>query len=80
MDGRNEPEIPSTAPQDLNPTPTFKPSKGPVDACSVEDEINVASPISPLVHFVLRNFAFAMFLISLVTSIVFFAVTWFTVV
>ena len=85
----NEPEIPSTAPEDSNPTPTahvdiragtLKSSRGSADACAGEDEISAVPPNHSFAHFVLGNFALAMFLISLIIFIVFFAVTWFTVI
>ena len=66
MDGCSEPDIPSIAPEDLIPTPAA-------------DEDEVRSPTPSLVHFVLGNFAFAMFLISLTIFIVFFAVAWLTI-
>ena len=87
MDGRSELEISSTALEDSNPVPvthvdiraTPKSSRASVDACVGEEELNAAPPIPSLVHFILGNFAFAMFLISLIIFIVSFAVTWFTV-
>ena len=65
----------------ISPSPagTLKSSKGSVDACVDEGGINPMYPTPSLVHFVLGNFAFATFLISLIISIVFFAVTWLTV-
>ena len=91
MGGCSGPEIPPKASEDPNPIPaahvdiytstgTLKPSKEPADACADEGEINVAPPIPSLVHFALGSFAFAMFLISLITFVVFFAVTWLTVI
>jgi len=88
MDACSEPETPLT-PED--PTPTLathadiragflKSSRRSAGACAGQSEINVVSRIPFLVNFILGNFAFAMFLISLVTSIVFFAVAWFTVI
>jgi len=52
----------------------------PADACADEDsEVNMMLPTPSLIHSVLGNFAFAVFLISLAILIVFFAATWLTV-
>ena len=62
----------STNPGDpisLSPTGTFNSSRGSADVCADEDEINAMYPTPSLVHFVLRNFTFAMFLISLIVSV-----------
>jgi len=112
MYGCSEPDIASTVPEDLVPTPAIdidvctaalsptlqtgrsrgsgdpislspagplKSGRRSADACVDEDEINAMPPIPFLVRFVLGNFAFAMFFISLIVFIVFFAVTWLTV-
>jgi len=64
----------------LSPAGTFKSSGGSAGARVNEDEINaMPGPTPSLVHFVLGNFILAMFLISLIIFIVFFAVTWLTV-
>ena len=52
---------------------------GPVDNYADEDMVNTTPPTQSLIHFVLGNFFFAMFSISLTLSIIFFAATWFTV-
>ena len=73
---------PSKRPGDpisLRPAGTLKSGRRSADACVDEDEINAMPPTPFLVHFVLGNFAFAMFFISLIVFIVFFAVTWLTV-
>jgi len=49
------------------------------ESCVDKDEVNASPPAPSLAQFVLGSFFFAMFLISLITFIVFFAVTWFTV-
>jgi len=53
--------------------------RGSAEGCADKDEINASPPTPPLIHFVLGNFFFATFLISLIISIIFFAVTWFTI-
>ena len=65
---------------------TPKSNSRSVDTSADEDDrkINMTPRSSALstrspVHFVLGNFFFAMFLISLVISVIFFAVAWFTV-
>jgi len=63
----------------LSPTVTLKSGKRSMDACANEDEVNMMPPTPSLIHSVLGNFAFAVFLISLAVLIVFFAVTWLTV-
>ena len=77
-------EVPSPAlstgdPISYSPAGIPKSSRGSVDARVNEDGIYAIPPTPSLVHFVLGNFALAMFLISLIISIVFFAVTWLTV-
>ena len=66
-------------PISLSTAGTPRSSRRSADACVDEDEINAMLPTPFLVHFVLGNFAFAMFFISLIVFIVFFAVTWLTV-
>jgi len=51
----------------------------PADACVDEDEANILLPTPSLIHSVLGNFAFAVFLISLAILVVFFTATWLTV-
>ena len=60
-------------------TRTLKPSGRSANACTDEDEIDAMSPTPSLIHSILGNFASAMFSISLIISIVFFAVTWLTI-
>jgi len=52
---------------------------GFADSCADEDQINAFPPTPSLIRFVLGNFFFATSLIFLTLFIVFFAVTWFTV-
>jgi len=52
---------------------------GFADSCADEDKINAMLPTPSLTRFVLGNFFFATFSIFLTLFIVFFAVTWFTV-
>jgi len=59
-----------------SPAGTFEFSRG---SAGVGDEIDAMPPTPSLIHFVLGNFAFAMFLIFLLIFIVFFVVTWLTV-
>jgi len=63
----------------LNPAATLESSRGSTDACVDEDEANIILPTPSLIHSVLGNFAFAVFLISLAILIVFSAATWLTV-
>ena len=52
---------------------------GSVDNYTDDDVVNTTPRTQSLIHFVLGNFFFAMFSISLTLSIIFFAATWFTV-
>jgi len=62
-----------------NPISHSPAGRGSAGACVDEDEINAMSPAPSLIHFVLGNFVFAMFLISLIVFVVSFAVAWLTV-
>jgi len=62
----------------LIPAGTLKSGGGPADAC-VDDDISSTPPTPSLVNFALENFVIAMSLISLIVSVIFFAVTLFTV-
>jgi len=63
----------------LSPAATLESSRGSADACADQDEVKMMPPTPSLIHSVLGNFAFAVFLISLVILIIFFAATWVTV-
>ena len=71
---RNEPNGPTL------PSPRIcDPGMASVNNYADEDVINATPLTSSLIHFVLGNFFLALFSISLVLSIAFFAVAWFTV-
>jgi len=63
----------------LSPAVTLEPSRGSADACADQDKVNMMLPTPSLIHSVLGNFAFAVFLISLAILIVFLAATWLTI-
>jgi len=63
----------------LSSAVTLKSGGGSADACANEGEVNVTPPTPSLIHSVLGNCAFAVFLISLAAIIVFSAATWVTV-
>ena len=71
---RNEPNGPT-----LFSSRVFNPGMASVNNYADEDVINATPLTSSLIHFVLGNFFLAMFSISLILSITFFAVAWFTV-
>ena len=71
---RNEPNGPT-----LSGSRIRNPGMASANNYADEDVINATPLTSSLIHFVLGNFFLAMFSISLVLSIAFFAVAWFTV-